>query len=112
MISREQAREIAERFLRDHHPTPGLDSIGDILSPDEVKAWIRDHPGRVTTDKRWYGCWVVLILGAAGAMIRISDSDGAIEFAGSVKGDPRLYRWRVLCHCHERTGAARWPVAA
>ena len=89
MISREQAREIAERFLREHHPMPGWDSVGDILSPDEVQAWIRDHPGPVTTDRRVHGSGVVLVLGAAGGMIRNSDSDEAIEFAGSVKGDPR-----------------------
>jgi len=89
MISREQAREIAERFLREHQPMPGWDSVGDILSPDEVQAWIRDHPGPVTTDRRMHGSWVVLVLGAAGAMNRMSDSDGKIEVAGSVKGDPR-----------------------
>ena len=88
MISREHAREIAERFLREHGPTPGWDSVGDILSPDEVKASMRDHPVSATTTNRSYAGWVVLILGAAGAMIRISDSDGKIEFAGAVKGDP------------------------
>ena len=43
----------------------------------------------MTTDRRVHGSGVVLVLGAAGGMIRNSDSDEAIEFAGSVKGDPR-----------------------
>ena len=86
MITREQARAIAERFLHERGPMPGWGAIARVLSPDEVEASARAVTAVSSGDSRWRNCWLVSVQGEARGVISISADDGTIAFAGSVMG--------------------------
>ena len=80
MITREQARAVAENFLRSRRPPPGWEGVESILSPEEVRV-----------PERFRDCWTVRVRGAANGMICVSRPTGEVEFAGAVKGEPRAH---------------------
>ena len=87
MITREQAREIAERFVRQHALGAGWDGVAEVLSPEEVEAAM--HPGLRAlspNDAHWRRCWTVRIRGSAGGQVLIALTTGEVDFAGAVKG--------------------------
>ena len=88
MITREQAREIAERFIRERAPLPGWDGVDRVLSPDEVAP---EPPllGEIKSqDAHWRHCWAVQVRGEAGGVVYVAREDGTIRFAGAVRGEP------------------------
>ena len=89
MITRDEARRLAEDFLRARGPLPGWEGIEYLLSPQEVAS--RWRPPGLELPARFRDCWAVFFRGAAGAGIYISDKTGEIEFAGAVKGEPRAH---------------------
>ena len=92
MITREQAHELAQRFLAERGPLAGWDRVERVMSPEEVESQL--HPrlrGVVPNDARRRDCWTVYIAGTAGGVIQVSRSGGTIEFAGVVRGEPRAH---------------------
>ena len=85
MITRERAKEIAERFLLKHAWTRGGGIVTRVLSPEEVRS-AAGVPEASRPDSRWRDCWLVVVDGDAGGLIYISAESGEIEFAGSLKG--------------------------
>jgi hypothetical protein len=89
LVTRDQARDIAERFLRERSPGPGWDGVGEILSPEEIEA--ATHPdvrALLPAKGRWQRCWTVRIRGAARGQVFIARETGQIEFAGAVQVEP------------------------
>jgi hypothetical protein len=86
MITRDQAREIAEGFLVQRGPMQGWQGLESVLSPEDVKSSTLTLSGAAEEDSRWRSCWMVLVRGEARGVIYISAQTGDVEFVGSVKG--------------------------
>ena len=87
-ITRDQARTVAERFLRERTPMPGWEAIERVLSPEESLEAL--HPAlrqQVTADAPARRCWAAYVSGSARGIIYVSPV-GEIEFAGAAQGGP------------------------
>ena len=89
MITREEAREIAEHFLRARGPQPGWEGVDAVRSFEEVETSLPPAL-RATIPAKTHlrHCWVVSTRGGAGGIIYISREDGEIKFAGAIRGGP------------------------
>jgi hypothetical protein len=89
MITREQAREIAERFLAERGPVAGWDGVDRVLSPEEAGAELSPElRAAAVVGPRWRRCWAVYFRGEAGGIIYVSRDTGEVEFAGAAQGGP------------------------
>jgi hypothetical protein len=86
MITRDKAREIAERFLIERGPMQGWDGIERVLSPEEAESLPPSDFKNAEEDPRWRSCWIVWVRGEAGGVIGVSAETGHVEFAGSAQG--------------------------
>ncbi len=89
MITREQARDIAERFVAERGPLAGWEGVDRVLAPDEAGAQLpQDLRAAAVVGPRWRRCWAVHFRGEAGGVIYVSRDTGEIVFAGAVRGGP------------------------
>ena len=87
MITRDEARRLAEDFLRARGSLPGWEGVERVLSPEELaNAW---RPPGLDLPARFRDCWAVFFRGTAGGAVYLSATTGKIQFAGAVQGEPR-----------------------
>ena len=90
MISRDDARVIAEEALRTHGALKGGTGVGEVLSGDELVG--RRISVYSVTPIDWDNCWVAYmkreVFGLFSSLIVvISKVDGAVIFAGSANDE-------------------------
>lgn len=86
MITRAQARHIAERFLAERGPIAGWEGVDHVLSPEEFRNGLSPISRPTFDEGRLGDCWSLQVGGTAGAVIWISRQTGKVEMAAAVSG--------------------------